>query len=50
LVLAHRALIDLPTVLICLLTLSVLFIVKRIPEPVVILTAGLIGIGLTSAS
>lgn len=42
-VLARRALIDVPTVLICLATLGLLIQARRIPEPVVILSAGIAG-------
>jgi chromate transporter len=45
-VLARRALVDLPTVLICLATLALLFKARRLPEPVVILAAGLAGLAL----
>jgi len=45
-VLARRALVDLPTVLICAGTLVLLFSVKKIPEPVVILAAGMAGLVL----
>jgi chromate transporter len=43
---AKRALVDLPTVLICLAKLVLLFKVRRLPEPVVILVAGLVGLAL----
>jgi chromate transporter len=45
-VLARRALVDLPTVLICLATLAILFKARKLPEPVVILAAGLAGLAL----
>jgi chromate transporter len=45
-VLARRALIDVPTILICAAALLVLTFVKRVPEPVVILVAGLVGVVL----
>jgi chromate transporter len=43
-VLGRRAIIDLPTVLIASATLGVLFLTKKVPEPVVILAAGVVGI------
>jgi len=43
-VLARRALVDLPTILICAGTLLVLTFVKRVPEPVVIFAAGMAGL------
>src|SRR6266404_1736715 len=39
-ILARRSLIDLPTVLIGLITLTILLFTKKIPEPLVILAAG----------
>jgi chromate transporter len=44
-VLARRAIIDVPTLLIFAAALLVLVFVKRVPEPVVILAAGVIGLG-----
>ena len=43
-VLGKRAIIDMPTVLIALVTFAVLFKTKKIPEPVIILLAGLAGL------
>ena len=43
-VLGRRAIVDLPTVAIACATLAVLIRAKKVPEPVVILAAG--GIGL----
>jgi chromate transporter len=43
-VLGKRALFDIPTVLLCLATLGVVTRFKKVPEPVVILAAGLIGL------
>lgn len=43
-ILAHRSLIDLPTVLIGITTLAILMFTKKIPEPLVILVAGGAGI------
>jgi len=43
-VLGRRAIIDLPTALIALGTLAALVHLKRIPEPVVIVLAGVIGL------
>jgi chromate transporter len=47
-VLGRRAIIDLPTVLILGATLVVLTKIKRAPEPVVIVVAGLVGLALKS--
>jgi len=46
-VLGRRAIIDLPTVLIALSTFLLLAKVKKVPEPLVILAAGVVGIILT---
>jgi chromate transporter len=43
-VLGRRALIDLPTVAICLVSLLLLIKARKIPEPVVILAAGAVGL------
>jgi chromate transporter len=43
-VLGKRAIIDVPTVLIALATLGVLSTVKKVPEPLVILVAGAVGL------
>lgn len=45
-ILARRSLIDVPTVLIAILTFVVLTATKKIPEPVMILVAGVIGVFL----
>jgi len=45
-VLGKRAIIDVPTVLIALVTFGILFKTKKIPEPIVILLAGLVGLML----
>jgi chromate transporter len=45
-VLGKRAIVDLPTVLIALATLAVLAKLKKVPEPLVILAAGVVGLGL----
>jgi chromate transporter len=42
-VLARRALIDIPTIVIALLTLIVLTVARKVPEPVLILMAGIVG-------
>jgi chromate transporter len=42
-VLGRRALIDLPTIAIGVVTLAVLFWFKKVPEPLVILIAGVVG-------
>jgi chromate transporter len=43
-VLGRRAIIDLPTTLIALATLGALVYAKRVPEPLVIIAAGIIGL------
>jgi chromate transporter len=43
-ILARRSLVDLPTVLIGLITLAILMLTKKIPEPIVILAAGAAGV------
>ncbi len=43
-VLARRAIIDVPTTLIALVTFGILFKTKKVPEPVIIAVAGLIGL------
>src|SRR5437016_5505622 len=45
-ILGRRALVDVPTILIALATLALLLAPKKIPEPVLILAAGLIGLVL----
>jgi len=45
-ILSRRALMDLPTVLIALITLGVVFGFKKIPEPLLIVAAGVAGIVL----
>ncbi len=45
-ILARRSLVDLPTVLIGLITLAILMFTKKIPEPIVILAAGAVGVVL----
>lgn len=45
-VLGRRAIVDLPTIGIALATLGVLLAAKRIPEPIVIIAAGLAGLAL----
>jgi chromate transporter len=47
-ILARRSLIDLTTVLIALVTFAILTLTKKIPEPLLILAAGLCGIVLRS--
>ena len=46
-VLGRRALIDLPTLLMAGATLTILLTIKRVPEPVLILLTGLVGIFLS---
>src|SRR2546425_3911592 len=45
-ILGRRSLLDLPTILIALVTLALLLVPKKIPEPVLILAAGLVGLVL----
>lgn len=47
-VLGKRALFDIPTVLIALVTLGVLLKFKKVQEPLVIVTAGFVGVAVTS--
>ena len=43
-ILARRSLVDISTVVIALVTLAVLMVTKKIPEPIAIVAAGLVGI------
>jgi len=43
-ILCRRALVDVPTVLIAMVTFAVLLYFKKIPEPVLIGAAGIVGI------
>jgi chromate transporter len=43
-VLGRRAIVDVPTLLIALVTLALLFMPKRLPEPALIVAAGIIGV------
>jgi chromate transporter len=47
-VLGRRAITDLPTIAIALVTLLALLRIRRVPEPLVIVAAGVAGIALTS--
>jgi chromate transporter len=47
-VLGRRSLVDAPTIAIGLTTLLILTYVRKVPEPLVILAAGLVGLGLKS--
>jgi chromate transporter len=49
-VLGRRAVIDIPTVLICLGTLFILVRAKGVSEPVIILAAGIVGIVIKTAA
>ena len=49
-ILGKRALVDVPTVLIALVSLAVLFKFRKVPEPVLILGAGLVGLMLHHGS
>ncbi|HXI65136.1 MAG TPA: chromate efflux transporter [Gemmatimonadales bacterium] len=48
-ILGRRSLMDIPTILIGLTTLAFLLVPKKIPEPVLILAAGLVGLFLKGA-
>ena len=43
-ILARRSLVDLPTVVIAVATLAILMFTKKIPEPIAIVAAGIIGV------
>ena len=43
-VLGRRTLADVPTVLLAIITLLILFVVKKIPEPMIVVTAAAIGL------
>jgi chromate transporter len=43
-ILARRSLVDVPTVIIGLVTLAILMVTKKVPEPVVIIAAGAVGV------
>ena len=45
-VLGRRSLVDVPTIVIGLATLLILTYVKKVPEPLVIVAAGVIGLAL----
>ncbi len=45
-ILGRRSLVDFPTILIALVTLALLVAPKKIPEPVLIVAAGLVGVVL----
>ena len=49
LVLGRRALVDIPTVLICAVTLGVIMTMKRMPEPALIAASGVVGLLLKHA-
>ena len=49
-ILTRRAVFDLPTVLIALISLGVLLAFKKVPEPVLILAAGVAGVVLHRSS
>jgi len=48
-ILGRRSLLDLPTILVALATLALLLAPRKIPEPVLILAAGLVGLVLKGA-
>jgi chromate transporter len=43
-ILARRSIVDIPTVTIAIVTLTVLMLTKKVPEPVMILAAGAAGL------
>jgi len=45
-VLGKRALTDVPTVLIAIATLGILLRVRRVPEPIVVVSAGMVGVAI----
>jgi chromate transporter len=47
-VLGHRSIVDVTTVLIALGTLAILMKLKKAPEPLIIVAAGVLGLGLTA--
>ena len=47
-VLGRRAISDIPTILIAVVTLAVLTYVKKLPEPLVIVAAGLVGLAISA--
>ena len=49
-ILGRRSLLDMPTILIALVTLTLLLVPKKIPEPVLIVAAGLVGLVLQGRS
>jgi chromate transporter len=49
-ILGRRSLLDLPTILIALVTLALLLAPRKIPEPVLIVAAGLVGLVLKGAA
>jgi chromate transporter len=49
-ILGRRSLVDLPTLLIALVTLGLLLAPRRIPEPVLIVAAGLVGLAVHGRS
>ena len=49
-ILSRRSLVDLPTIVIALVTLALLLAPRKIPEPVLIVAAGLVGLVLKGAA
>ena len=45
-VLGKRALTDVPTVLIAIAPLGILLRVRRVPEPIVVVSAGMVGVAM----
>lgn len=49
-ILGRRSLLDLPTILIALVTLALLLASRKIPEPLLIVAAGLVALVLKGAT
>ena len=49
-VLGRRAIFDVPTVVIAIATFGVLFTLRKVPEPLVIIAAGFVGLAITHAA
>ncbi len=47
--LGRRAVVDVPTILICAVTLGVIITMKRVPEPALIAASGVVGLLLKHA-
>jgi len=49
-VLGKRSIIDLPTALLAMITVLIIWKIKKIPEPIIVLAAALLGLALKSAA